>query len=203
MSARRAQAGFTLLELMIAAGAGMLVLLPATAMLFRMYEWRDAVEARLALNVHARETFDVIANGARMTSNGTDQTPNVYGVRGRRTAPAGSLRTNYSLQYTSNGLTVLPDTRGTMQVTCTGAGLPLPDCASSGESKTVEGWIGENVTLSTVSRSVKSDESGSARTAELSFAITNPYAAQRAENASTATERYRTILSLNREESDP
>ncbi|MCH8858715.1 MAG: prepilin-type N-terminal cleavage/methylation domain-containing protein [Proteobacteria bacterium] len=197
MTKKASQRGFTLFEVMVASLVGMLVLLPAIAMLFRVFTWYDDVRSQLALNRHARAAFDVLGDGARLAVGGTDQTPNVYGIRGRQQAPSGGLRSNYRLQYSSNNLTVTPDILPTMQVTCTGAGTPLPDCGTSGEVKNVDGWIGEDVNLNASSRSV------GGRTVEVMLTITDPYAAQRLENPALATERYRTIFTLNRDEADP
>jgi len=197
MSGNRRQRGFTLLEVMIASAAGMLVMLPAVAMMLRVFTWYDDVQSKLALNRHARETIDIIGNGARLTSNGNDATPNAYGIRGRRLAPSGALRSNYRLQYSSNNLTVTPDSFGAMQVTCTAVAAPLPDCASAGQVKTVEGWVGEDIGVNATTRSVAS------RTVEVMLTITDPYTAQRSDYPTAATERYRTAFTLNRDETDP
>lgn len=193
---KRAQAGFTLMEVMMAGTASMLILLAATAILMRGYRWYDEVQNQLVLNQHARETFDILANGARSTNNGNDGIPYLYGLRGRQAAPTGaSLRSNYSLQYASNGLTVTPDRFAAMTVTCTGTAKPLPDCAAA-QTKTVTGWMGNDVGISYTEGNVDG------RTINITITITDPVQAQRAENI-TASETYRTTFTMNRDEIDP
>ena len=195
---KRAQAGFTLLEVMIASVTSMAVLMPALVFMLRSYDWYASVESELVLNRKARQVFDLIGNGARTSTNGNDGNPILYGFHGRHAAPtASSLRSNYKLQYTSNNLTVGGDELASQTITCTGSGVPLPDCSSSGQSKTVTGWIGDAFTLNTSTRNI------AGRTVEVTATLTDPFQAQRAEDAATATQTYRTILTLNRDTSDP
>jgi Tfp pilus assembly protein PilW len=195
---RSSQAGFTLLEVMIASVTSMFVIMPALVFMFRSYDWYSSVESELMLNRKARQVLDLIGNGARGTTNGTDGSPNVYGLRGRHAAPAASsLRSNYSLQYTSNNLTISGDTFATLTITCTGSAAPLPDCGSSGQTKTVTGWIGNafNVNSSTLSAAW--------RTVGVTVTLTDPFQAQRADDPATATQTYRTLFTLNRDTTDP
>ena len=193
---KKTQAGFTLIEVMIASVASMAVIAPAIAVMFNAFGWYAEIQSRIALNREARQAFDLIGSGAKASANGNDATPYLYGVRGRDVAPAGTLRSNYALQYQSNNLTANGDSVATMTVTCTAAGVPLPDCAGN-ETKTVAGWIGNNLSLNSASRSVVG------RTVETMVTITDPFQAQRAVNPAFASETYRTIFTLNRDIADP
>ena len=195
---KKAQAGFTLLEVMIASVASMAVLMPAMVFMLHSYDWYASVESELMLNRKARQVFDLIGNGARSSTNGNDGTPNLYGFHGRHSAPSvTSLRTDYQLQYRSNNLTISGDALPSQTITCTASGAPMPDCSSSGQSKTVTGWIGNAFTLNTSTRNI------AGRTVELTVTITDPFQAQRAQDPTTATQTYRTILTLNRDTGDP
>jgi prepilin-type N-terminal cleavage/methylation domain-containing protein len=193
---KKAQAGFTLIEVMIASVASMAVIAPAIALMFNAFGWYAEIQSQIALNREARQAFDLIGNGAKSTINGNDATAYLYGVRGRNAAPAGTLRSNYTLQYQSNNLTANGDSVASMTVTCTAAGVPLPDCAGN-ETKTVAGWIGKDLSLNTASRSVVG------RTVETMVTITDPFQTQRAVNPAFASETYRTIFTLNRDIADP
>jgi prepilin-type N-terminal cleavage/methylation domain-containing protein len=193
---RKAQAGFTLIEVMIASVASMAVIAPAIAVMFNAIDWYAEIQSQITLNREARQAFDLIGNGAKAGTNGNDATPYLYGVRGRNAAPAGTLRSNYMLQYQSNNLTVNGDALASMAVTCTGAGVPLPDCAAS-QTKTVAGWIGTDLSLNSASRSVVG------RTVETVVTISDPFQAKRSPNPASASETYRTIYTLNRDIADP
>jgi type II secretory pathway component PulJ len=192
------QKGFTLLEVMFAATTGMFIMLPAMEILFRAYSWYAEVQSLLTLNREAREAMDVIGNGGRRTANGNDGTPYLYGFHGRKSAPtASSLRINYKLRYQSNNLTLEGDSMASMSITCTAAATPIPDCASAGQMKTVSGWLGSDVALTTASRSI------GGRTVETVVTLTDPYEAQRLKAPANASTTYRTVLTLNRDETDP
>jgi len=194
---RSSQAGFTLIEVMIASVTSMFVIMPALVFMFRSYDWYTSVESELMLNRKARLVFDLIGNGARASTNGNDNTPNLYGIRGRHVAPNGnSLRSNYKLQYASNNLTVTGDALATQTVTCTASATPLPDCGA-GQTKTVTGWMGKNVLVNTSARVV------AGRTIEVTITLTDPFQAQRADDPTSATQTYRTIYTLNRDTTDP
>jgi hypothetical protein len=193
---RRAQQGFTLMEVLSATTAAMVLSIPALAMLFQSLEWYGSIQNGLAVNRRAREVMYVLADGAKASSNGNDATSNIYGLHARSAAPAGPLRTNYQFQYTSNGLILGGAELGTMTITCTAAGRPLPDCTGT-ETKTVQGWVGSDVVLDSTTRSV------AGRTTEIAVTLTNPYEAQRLENPAYASERYRMILTRNRDNTDP
>ena len=195
---KKAQAGFTLLEVMIASVTSMFVIMPALVFMFRSYDWYTSMESELTLNRKARQVFDLLANGAKSSVNGFDGMPYYYGIHGRKSLPTvASLRSNYTLQYSSNHMTMLGDSIATMTVTCTGAGAPMPDCAAAGDTKTVAGWIGNDFTMDGLTRNVDS------RTAEVMLTLTDPFQAQRADNPATATQTYRTLFTLNRDTGDP
>lgn len=190
------QRGFTFIELMTAVTAGAIIVLAANVFLFKAYTWYDELASKIEINRHARETFNLLALGGMSSTTGNDATKNLYGLRERAIAPASGLRSNYALQYSSNNLTLSPDSFAAMSVTCGAAGTPLPDCAGT-ETKSVKGWIGTDIQLNTSSRSVAS------RTVEVTFVITDPFEVQRAQGPSQFSETYRTAVTLNRTESDP
>lgn len=189
------QRGFTLMEVMVSTSATAVVIAAASAFLLKFLSWYDELSARIAINRHARETFDVLALGGRAATSGNDGTKNVYGIRERLNKPSGAQRTNYALSYKSNNITITPDTIGTMTIACVSANNPLPDCG--GGNKTVKGWIGDNITLNDSSRSV------SGKTVEVTFTIVNPYQVQRAVSPTLFAENYHAIFTYNREEDDP
>jgi prepilin-type N-terminal cleavage/methylation domain-containing protein len=193
---RSRQAGFTLLEVMIASVASMAVIAPAIAVMFNAFDWYAQIQSAIAINREARQVMDVIGNGAHMTVTGNDGRPEAYGIRGRQAPPSGTLRSNYTLQYQSNNFTVNGDSLASLTITCTAIGQPLPDCPSAGSSRTVAGWIGNDVSLST-------NRSPANRTVEVTVTITDPFQAQRAVNSASATESYRTSFTLNRDMADP
>jgi prepilin-type N-terminal cleavage/methylation domain-containing protein len=193
---RNRQAGFTLIEVMIASVASMAVIAPAIAVMFKSFDWYAEIQSAIALNREARQVMDVIGNGARLTTNGNDGKPDLYGIRGRNQAPTGALRTNYTLQYQSNNLTANGDSLAGLTIACTGVAQPLPDCPSAGSNRTVAGWIGNDVSLST-------SRSPASRTVEVTVTITDPFQAQRAVNSASATQTYRTSFTLNRDIADP
>jgi hypothetical protein len=193
---RRSQRGFTLFEVLSATTAVMALAVPATYMLFHSFAWYTEVQSQLKLNREAREVSDILMNGARMTTNGNDGTPNIYGLRMRKTAPVGSLRSNYVLNYPSNNLTATSSSVAGLTVACKAAGNPLPDCTGT-ETRTVQGWVGADVTLDSATRSI------AGRTTEVSVTMVDPFQAQRMKNPAKAVERYRMVIFRNRDENDP
>jgi prepilin-type N-terminal cleavage/methylation domain-containing protein len=189
------QRGFTLMEVLASTSATAIVIAAATAFLIRFLAWYDELSSRIAINRHARETYEILSLGARSSSNGNDGTKNAYGIRERFAKPSGSQRANYALSYASNNLTLTPDKVTSMTIACVSTDNPLPDCGSG--NKTVTGWIGDNMTLNTSSRSVSN------RTVEVTFTIVNPYQVQRAASPALFAENYHAIFTLNREEDDP
>jgi prepilin-type N-terminal cleavage/methylation domain-containing protein len=199
----RRQRGFTLIELMFAAAATAIVIFAATGFLLKALSWYDELAAKIEINRHARETFDVLAYGGYSASTGKDGTKNIYGIRGSNKAPgAGGLRKNYALQYTDNKLTLTPDFSANMSVTCVSAGNPVTDCAAGGpkgpgSKVTVQGWLGDDFVVNAGPRNV------AGLTVEVTMTIMNPYEIQRATNPASFVDTYRTVFTLNRNENDP
>jgi len=199
----RGQRGFTLIELMFAAAATAIVIWAATGFLLKALDWYDELSAKIELNRHARETFDLLAYGGTSAGTGNDGTNNVYGIRGSHNAPAApGLRKNYAFQYTDNKLTLTPDFSATMTVICVAAGNPVSDCAAGGpkgpgSTVTVQGWLGGDFVMNGGPRNV------AGKTVEVTMTIMDPYEIQRAQNPATFADTYRTIFTLNRNENDP
>jgi prepilin-type N-terminal cleavage/methylation domain-containing protein len=192
----RSQRGFTLMEVMVSTVATAVVIAAASTFLLRFLAWHDELSAKIAINRHARETYEMLSLGGVAGSTGNDGTMNLYGLRERYKTPSGTLRNNYALSYTSNNLTLTPDLMAGMSIACTGSGSPMPDCSGNG-SKTVTGWIGNNINTNSSSRSV------SGKTVEVAFTIMNPFEIQRAVSPTIFAENYRAIFTLNRNENDP
>ena len=111
----RSQRGFTLVELMASATATGVVILAANAFMMKALDWFDDLSAKIEINRHARETYDLMAYGAQSSSAGKDGTNNLYAIRGFNAAPPNGMRTGTNaLQYTSNKLTIAPDSFATM-----------------------------------------------------------------------------------------
>ena len=189
------QRGFTLMEVMVSTSATAVVIAAASAFLLKFLAWYDELSAKIAINRHARETYEVLSLGGRSASTGNDGTKNAYGLRERIALPTSSMRSNYALRYRSNNLTLTPDLTASMSITCTGTGTPIPDCGSG--TKTVTGWIGNAFTTNTSSRSVSN------KTVEVTFTIMNPFQIQRAASPALFAENYHAIFTFNREEDDP
>ena len=61
----RSQRGFTLMEVMVSTMATAVVIAAASAFLLRFLGWYDELSSRIAVNRHARETYDVLAGRHR------------------------------------------------------------------------------------------------------------------------------------------
>jgi len=194
----RSQAGFSLMEMMSAATASGVIVLAASAFLIKSFSWMDEIRAKVEMNRHARETYDLLAFGAISSSTGKDGTKNLYGLRGFNNAPANGLRTTVNaLKYTSNRLTLTPDTVATMTITCKGVGIPVPDCADNHSTQSVGGWIGSDIKLDAGASSIKGI------TVKVTFSITDPFEAQRAYSPGQFTDTYYEVFTMNRDEADP
>ena len=194
---RRPQSGFTLIEILAATAATAVVTLAATAFMLKSLAWFDDLSAKVEMNRHARETFAVLAFGGRAATNGNDGTKNLYGIRGFRQAPGSGLRSSAALSYASNNLTLTPDKFASMSVPCSGVATPIPDCAAAGTPRTVTGWLGKDIQLQAGGKSING------LTVQVTFTITDPFQAQRADGPAAFTETYRTVFTMNREENDP
>lgn len=193
----RSQRGFTLMEVMVSAMAMTVVIAAASGFLLRFLAWYDELSAKIAMNRHARETYDVLSLGGLASTTGNDGTNNIYGLRERFAVPGSSMRTNYAIRYISNNLTLTPDLTAGMSITCTGTATPMPDCSAGSGTKTVTGWLGSNPQTNTASRSVSN------KTVEVTFSIMNPFEIQRAVSPAVFAENYHAIFTLNRHENDP
>jgi hypothetical protein len=139
-----------------------------------------------------------LAYGAQSSSVGKDGTKNIYSLRGFNKAPGNGLRTaSNALQYTSNKLTLTPDSFATMNVSCTGAGTPVPDCKDNHSTQSVAGWIGSDIKLQAGPQAVNG------LTVEVSFTITDSFEAVRANAPGQFSDSYYTVFTLNRDEDDP
>lgn len=193
------QRGFTLIEVLFAAAAAAVVITAATGFMLKGLGWYDELSAKVEMNRHARETYDLMAYGAKSTTAGKDGTKFLYSFRGMNQAPgAPTMRTAQdALQYTSNKLTLTPDVFSTMTVKCTGAGTPVPDCKDNHSNQSEGGWIGSDMTLDGGPKSVNN------LTVSVTFVITNAFEAQRANAPAQFSDTYRAVFTLNRDEPDP
>lgn len=193
------QRGFTLIEVLMASSATAVVIAAATGFMLKGLGWYDELAAKVEMNRHARETYDVMAYGGKGISAGKDGTKFLYSFRGMNKAPGpASMRTNTNaLQYTSNKLTITPDLFTTMTIACTGKNLPVPDCKDNHSNQSVNGWIGSDMTLDGGPKSVNN------LTVNVTFVITDAFEAQRANAPAQFSDTYRAIFSLNRDEDDP
>jgi hypothetical protein len=186
------------MEVMASATATGVVILAANAFMLKALDWFDDLSAKIEINRHARETYDLMAYGAQSSSIGKDGTHNLYAIRGFNAAPHNGMRTSANaLQYTSNKLTVVPDSFATMTVTCTGASTPIPDCKDNHSTQSVAGWIGNDVQLQAGPQAVNG------LTVEVSFTITDTPEAVRSQGPTQFSNSYYTVFTLNRDEDDP
>jgi prepilin-type N-terminal cleavage/methylation domain-containing protein len=191
------QSGFTLIELLAASTATAVVIIAATAFMLKALTWFDELNAKIEMNRHARETFDLLAYGGMSASSGDDGTKYLYGVRGSNLAPNSGLRSNSALRYSNNSLTLTPDKFAAMTVACTGVAAPIPDCPNGASNRSVQGWIGSDIQMITAGKSING------LTVNVTFTITDAFEAQRAKGPSAFTDTYRTVFTLNRNEDDP
>lgn len=189
------QSGFTLLELMFASSAAMIILIPSFALLWKSAAWYEEIQSGIAVNRHARIAFDTLVNGAISTTTGNDGTKNIYGLDGRKAAPNSAFRTNYAFSYSSNNLTLTPDKFAAISIVCKATAAPLPDCVSG--TKSVTGWMGADADIETSKRVVMG------RTFEIIFTVTDPFEAPLLQKPSDATVAFRTIATRMRDENDP
>jgi type II secretory pathway pseudopilin PulG len=199
------EAGFTLVEVMIAGTLACLLALPAMSMLRSTYGFVDAMQSRFRLNDQARQVTALLGDGSALLSNAGTSTGSrglalveslrsrsvVSGLTPTDTAPTGTqLNTSYGFVLPDGSLTLAGDSFPAVVITCTGVKAPLPDCTGS-ETRTVQGWLGTTPTIAI-----------SGQVAAVGLTLTDPFRAQRAINPSSATETYRTMFNLN-VEADP
>lgn len=194
------EAGFTLVEVLIAGTLASLLALPAMSMLRGTYGFVDGMQSRFRLNDQARQITALLGDGSAMLSNAGTSTGSrglamVEGLRSRSVtsgltpadAPPGGAQMFVSSQFVlpDGSLTLPGDSFPPVTVTCTGPGVPVPACGGS-ETRTVQGWLGTAPAIST-----------SGQVAAVGLTLTDPFRAQCALNSSSATETYRTMFNLN------
>jgi len=190
------QRGFTIIELLAASAATGIIILAASAFMLKSLSWYDELSAKIEINRHAREAYNLLAFGGMSASTGDDGTKFVYGLPGSHQSPGSGLRQNAALKYTNNGLTLTPDKFAAMTVTCTGVGTPIPDCANASSTQSVQGWIGKNIQLDAGAKSVNG------HTVNVTLTITDPFEAQRAKGTSAFTGIYHTVFTLGLDQND-
>ena len=193
MSARvsRDDAGFTLVEVMVAGTLSVLMALPAYSLLSATYRFADKVQSRFRQSEEARQVLSLLGDGSVLfgTQNNARGFPMVEGLRSRVAAPAAkTLRlTTGFVMSDSNGLSIAGDTVPPLQISCSAAAVPIPDCQGT-ETQTVQGWLGSDPVL----------VAASPQTVGVSVSIIDPYRAQRMGKApASVAEGYRSIFSLN------
>lgn len=94
---RERQAGFTLIELMLAGTLTLMLMLAVGATLSDTLRSADAVNSQIAVNRHAREIFDIMALGGHVTDANTNASASlvldhhyVFGLRGRSVSAGGT-----------------------------------------------------------------------------------------------------------------
>jgi hypothetical protein len=192
MTRRHGEAGFTLPEVLIAGTLTLLLALPAYELLRKSHGFTAQAASRFRMNEAARQVFVLAGSGSAvldptLTQKNARGFPYAEGLRSRQTSPAGDmLRSNSRFVLPDAPFLLQGDTFPTQTIACTGAGSPLPDC-TAGAARTVEGWLGADPAISVA-----------APNAALSWRIADPFrATQPNVPAATATERYRTIFTLN------
>ncbi|PCI40838.1 MAG: hypothetical protein COB46_05920 [Rhodospirillaceae bacterium] len=174
------QRGFTLIELMVATFAGMLLIAVIFSIMFQMAGMADQIVAKVRMNQEHREVFRLLANGGLENISGTIRY--VPGVRGRFQSNANVdptiSRSNYTLNLSSNedfgaGPTNPVLTSRTLttpvSITCRGVNDPVPECVSGSETLDVTGY------LATLGTDTAIDFNGKRRWATYRLKIFDPY----------------------------
>lgn len=202
MMKRTKQAGFTLIELMLASTLGLILLIAALGILYDSANIADVLRSRGELNAAARESFDLLLDG------GVSGTQDIFGLRGLDATPVSGdfavpaatalqVAAGNRVRLLTNGAAVaLEGPRTTAAtITCIAADDPIPACPGAGPLA-VEGYLG-GVPVLNVSRSI-TDGGGANRTQELELTLFNPYLLRRTDVATQQSiEVYRTIFTLN------
>lgn len=199
------QAGFTLIELMVAMTVGLLLLSVVFGMIYQTAGMAETMAGQMALNREARENFRLLTDGG-VGSTGQG----VTGFRGRTKASAAKnfdpsippvpeigLHAGYRLQM-SDAATPLSQLKSqqvsVLPVTCRGVGDPLADCAGT-ETKTVDGYLASPPTMFEPALSTLAD-----RWAVITWKLVNPFqAGSRFAGAGEYRETYHTIINLAKE----
>jgi prepilin-type N-terminal cleavage/methylation domain-containing protein len=200
MKRRDNQAGFTLIELMVASTLGLILLIATLGILNDSANIADVLRSRISLNAAARESFDLLLDGGR---SGTED---IFGLRGLESSavpPSSSLQVagGNRVRIINNGATVALEGPRTAAGTipCAAADDPIPYCTAAGPLA-VQGYLGGGPTLNTA-RSIKDGVGvgiGAYRTQELELILFTPYLLGRPDvTTQQVTETYRTIFMTN------
>ena len=184
-------AGFTLVEVMVAGTMAVLLALPAYALLAATYRFADRVQSRFHQNEQARQVLSLLGDGSAQYGP-VANTRGYRGVEGLRSRPA--IPTAWPLRSAgqfvmsdSNNLSISGDALPSLQIQCSAAAVPIPDCQGT-ETRTMTGWLGSDPTLA----------AASPQTVGVNISVVDPYRAQRMVKApASVAEGYRTIFSLN------
>lgn len=194
------EAGFTLVEVLVAGSLVVLLALPAMSLLRATYGFVDSMQSRFRLDAEARQITTLLGDGSALlanagTSTGSRGQAMVEGMHSRSVTsglspadapPTGSqLSASFQFVLPDGGLTLAGDTFPTLSIACSGAATPLPACTGS-ETRTVAGWLGSAPTL-TLSGQVMA----------VGLTLTDPFRAPHVANPASATETFRTMFNLN------
>jgi hypothetical protein len=192
------ESGFTLPEVIVASLLTLLLAIPAFTLVQRANDYALATRSRLVLNAQARQAWTLLGSGSGNLSAVTTQTDSyglayVRGIRGLTSAPtASALRNGGQFVLSDNPLSISGDAFPTLTITCLGAANPIPDCVST-ENRTITGWLGSDPVIASAG-------TGGVAGATVLLTLTDPFQALRARvPPRAATERYRTIFTLNSE----
>lgn len=188
-------AGFTLAETLVAGTLVLLLVLPAMEILSRTYRFVGSVQSRARQSQEARQVLGLLGDGT--AEFGTQANPRgfrmVEGLRGRATLPQNwplrSVTAPGQFVMTDANVRVDGDAVAPVQVACTGAGAPIPDCTGT-EVRSVQGWLGADPQLAQAGRTIS-----------VGIAITDPFQARRRDpDLARITETFRTLFTANVEQ---
>ena len=199
-------AGFTLVETMLAGALGLSLALPAYALLNNTYGSATLLNSRFARDAEARQVLALLGEGS--SSFGTLTDPRgftmVEGLRSHASIPSpytltsngqfvmpdvttiGGLGLGFGFGLPGSGPSISGDAVPSMTVTCTAAGVPMPACTGTG-TVTTQGWMGASPTLLQTGRTVA-----------VEITVSDPFQARRQrQTAANVTDTYRTLFNLN------
>lgn len=191
----QADAGFTLVETLVAGTLALLLVLPAVEMLSRTYRFVGSVQGRARQSQEARQVLGLLGDGT--AEFGAQDNPRrfkmVEGLRGRMALPQSwPLRSGTApgqFVMSDGNVQAAGDTMAAVEVACTSAGVPIPDCTGT-EVRSVQGWLGADPKL---------EQAG--RTISVGIAITDPFQARRRDpDLARITETFRTLFTANVEQ---
>ncbi|WP_439816518.1 hypothetical protein [Zavarzinia sp. CC-PAN008] len=206
----QAEAGFTLVEVMVAGALALALCLPAAILLQRTLDMLGRVETRFRQAEQARQVLALLGDGSAVLANiGASTNPRGYrqveGLHSRRAVPANwtSLPAGRNLRsagrfvmadgtVAGRTLTLSGDAVAPLAIACTGAGVPAPDCAGT-EVLTLTGFVGRDPVL----QRQPAQFGITSRTIAVDLTITDPYRAASEATGAGASERFRTMFNLN------